>query len=249
MKKNKSAPARGKAISEYLLTTKLFCGKCKTAMVGSSGTSRNGTLHTYYVCKLSKDNKCDKKSIQKEYIEDLVINSIRKFLTDKNIERIANNVVKLYEKQQDMFIIKRLKSSISANNSKMNNLVTSLSETESESVRKIILNEIGDLEKEIKGLERELAREQKKQLDITVDNIKFFLTDLRNGYVDTPRYRKTLINALVNKVYLYDDNMIIIINTQEKGVEVDMDTLFNMEKVLIWNGMLHQYEIKENACN
>lgn len=40
MEKNKKAPARAKAKVDYLLTTKLFCGHCKAAMTGISGTSK-----------------------------------------------------------------------------------------------------------------------------------------------------------------------------------------------------------------
>lgn len=45
MAANKKAPAKHKAEDEYLLTTKLFCGKCKCMMVGESGTSRNETTY------------------------------------------------------------------------------------------------------------------------------------------------------------------------------------------------------------
>ena len=40
--KNNRAPACGKADEEYLLTTKLFCGKCGALMFGESGTSATG---------------------------------------------------------------------------------------------------------------------------------------------------------------------------------------------------------------
>ena len=40
--KNKKAPARRKAEDDYLLTTKLFCGKCGALMFGESGVSHTG---------------------------------------------------------------------------------------------------------------------------------------------------------------------------------------------------------------
>ena len=49
MVKNKKAPARARAKTEYLLTTKLFCGHCKDMMTGYSGTSKTGKLHNYYM--------------------------------------------------------------------------------------------------------------------------------------------------------------------------------------------------------
>lgn len=49
MEKNKRAPAHTKAKeSEFLLTTKLFCGKCERMMVGESGKSHTGTMPYYY---------------------------------------------------------------------------------------------------------------------------------------------------------------------------------------------------------
>lgn len=44
MAQNKKAPAKHKAEDEYLLTTKLYCGKCGCFMVGESGTSQQRTL-------------------------------------------------------------------------------------------------------------------------------------------------------------------------------------------------------------
>jgi len=51
MEKNKKAPARAKAVEDYyLLITKLFCGHCKAAMTGFSGTLHTGKFHQYYGC-------------------------------------------------------------------------------------------------------------------------------------------------------------------------------------------------------
>ncbi len=61
--KNKKAPARHKAEDDYLLTTKLYCGKCDSFMVGESGTSHTMKVHRYYRCVNTKKKKlCDKKA-------------------------------------------------------------------------------------------------------------------------------------------------------------------------------------------
>ena len=80
MEKNRKAPARSRAIEEYLLTTKLFCGHCKSMMTGISGTSKTGKSHYYYVCNNSKKKLCNKKTVRKEYIENLVVEECRKLL-------------------------------------------------------------------------------------------------------------------------------------------------------------------------
>lgn len=66
--RNKRTPAAAKAEEEYLLTTKLFCGKCGRMMVGESGTSRTGVKHYYYKCGGAKRKLgCDKKAVRKQW--------------------------------------------------------------------------------------------------------------------------------------------------------------------------------------
>ena len=73
--KNKKAPARHKAEESYLLTTKLYCGKCGALMFGESGVSHTGKIYTYYKCAAAKKKKtCDKKAVRKQWLEDLVVN-------------------------------------------------------------------------------------------------------------------------------------------------------------------------------
>ena len=83
MEKNKRAPACGKADEEYLLTTKLYCGKCGALMFGESGVSHTGRMYTYYKCAAAKKKKtCDKKAVRKQWLEDLVVNETMKLVED-----------------------------------------------------------------------------------------------------------------------------------------------------------------------
>ena len=100
----KKTPARHKAEEEYLLTTKLYCGKCQSFMVGESGHSQSkGTVHRYYKCITAKRHKtCDKKTVRKEWIEDLVIDYVRKILFDDELlETIAEKVVNVFGKENE----------------------------------------------------------------------------------------------------------------------------------------------------
>ena len=47
---NKRSIAKHKATEEYLLTTNLFCGKCKNQMFGESGKNPYGVVYRYYKC-------------------------------------------------------------------------------------------------------------------------------------------------------------------------------------------------------
>ena len=71
--KTKKAPSSHKAIDDYLLTTKLYCGHCGSFMVGESGTSNSNRIYRYYKCVTAKRRKgCHKKAVRKEWIEENV---------------------------------------------------------------------------------------------------------------------------------------------------------------------------------
>ena len=100
--KNKKAPARHKAEDDYLLTTKLFCGYCGAYLCGESGTSHTGNVHHYYKCVSVKKKRteCHKKSVRKEWIEDLVVSETMKMvMDDKAIEAIVSMLMDLQDRE------------------------------------------------------------------------------------------------------------------------------------------------------
>ena len=215
--KNKKSRSRLKTKTEYILTTKLFCGHCKDMMVGISGTSRNGKVHNYYSCNNSRRKKCHKQNVQKDYIENIVIEKTRNILTDEHINEIANKVYKLAQKEMnDNTNLKRLQKQLKENEKQNKNLIDSLKMCDVDSIRQSIFDEIQVMEQQHKEIEKDLLLESMQNVDITVPEIKFFLNEMRNGNVSDIRYRKMLVNTLINKIYLYDDNLTIIFNSQSK---------------------------------
>ena len=65
VKHNKKAPAMHRSEDDYLLTTRLFCGKCGAMMVGEIGTSHTQSKYRYYKCNQAKKHKCDKKAVKR----------------------------------------------------------------------------------------------------------------------------------------------------------------------------------------
>ncbi|MDD4406722.1 MAG: recombinase family protein [Bacilli bacterium] len=228
--KNKTAPARARAKTEYLLTTKLFCGHCKEMMTGVSGTSGTGKLHTYYCCSNVRKKKCNKKTIQKEIIERFVVKKAKEQLTDENINLIANIVVELAEKDKENSNLKKLNKLLKDNEKQKNNLFDSLKICELDNVRKSIFEEISKVDTERIGLEKEIIEEESKFVKITVPQVKYFLNHLKKGNIDDESYRKRIINVLVYKVYLYDDNDITILFTiQNKVFEGKIPSIEDIE--------------------
>lgn len=108
---NKRAPSRHKAVDDYLLTTKLYCGKCKSFMVGESGNAR-GRRYNYYKCVNTKrDKTCDKKAVKKDWIEDIVIYQVMKFINDDLlVELLVNKILSIQGKESPM--LKSLKNNL-----------------------------------------------------------------------------------------------------------------------------------------
>ena len=180
LEKNKHSRSRLKTDTEYILTTKLFCGRCKGAMVGVSGTSCNGTIHNYYSCNNSRKKKCHKRNVQKEYIENVVVEKARDILTDENINTIANNVYELAQKEmQDNTNIKRLNKQLRENEQQNKNLMDSLKTCNIDSIRQNIFTEMQKMEQQKKEIEKALLLEGMQKVDITVPEIKFFLKEMK----------------------------------------------------------------------
>lgn len=227
---NRKAPARAKAKVEYLLTTKLFCGHCKEMMTGFSGKAKSGKVYRYYICNGTKKKLCNKKMVGKEYVEDLVVRECQKLLTDRNIAKIAKEVIAVCEAEKDTANLRRLKTEISENERKHKNLINAIMECDIDSVRKSLYLEVPKLEQEHLRLEKEIALEEKSYPALTVPKVKFFLNDLKKRNINDIKYRKTLISVFVNKIYLYDDRITIIFNSSEQPLTVTDLLLSEIEK-------------------
>lgn len=148
LKKSMKARSHSKAKEEYLLTTKLFCGKCKDMMVGYGGTNRVGKVYHYYACKnrIKKNRTCDRDYIGKQFIEDLVVKTCKELLTDERIIEIAKGVAEAFEKGNDYTNHKRLEKQLQQIERKQNNLLNAIMECEDDTARKIMYAELPKLE-------------------------------------------------------------------------------------------------------
>ena len=228
--KNKYAPAMAKAKEEYILTTKLYCGHCKSPMTGTCGTSVTGITYYYYSCNGIKKKKCNRKNIQKHLIENIVINKCRDLLTDKNIKDIAKNVYEICQKENSQScLIKALEKEIKELNKNIENLLIALENGQNAD---LISERITQKRVELVKAEEQLESEKLKLVNLTEEQIIFFLEDLRNGDINDIKYRKTLVNIFVNRIYLYDDKYTMLLNVGNKRITInnillkEMDTNF-----------------------
>lgn len=150
-----------------------------------------------------------------------MVNECRKLLTNENIKKIANSISKISESEKDTAHLKFLKKALSENERKHKNALNAIIECDLESVRKSLYEQIPILEKEHSELQKQIALEEKNFPVLTVPMVHFFLRKLKDGNVDDIKYRKTLINVFINKIYLYDDKLTIIFNSGDNPVTIN----------------------------
>ena len=220
--KNRRAPARHKAEDDYLLTTKLFCGMCGAMMFGECGTSRNKNVHHYYKCANAKRTKtCKKKTVRKEWLEDLVVNETMKMIHDDDcIQSIVDAVMILQE--QENTVLPLLEKQMKDIENGIENLLNAIQAGVLTSSTK---GRLEKLEAQQKELEIRIAEEKLAKPKVSAEFVKFWLTNFRKLDPNVKSHRETLINTFVNAVYLYDEKVLITFNYKDGTKTITFDEI------------------------
>lgn len=204
LSKTATAPARGKAKVDYLLSGKLFCGHCGASMNGESGVGRSGKTYHYYSCYTKKRRLgCEKRPLRKDYIEEIVARSAFELLTDQLIDEIADMAIK--QSEQDMVNetrIPQLTEQLSEIEKSIANITTAI---EKGIASETLMNRLVQLEHEKKTINKEIKSEEKYVYRIDRDQIVFWLSQFKYGNIEDESFRRRLIDLLVNSVTVWDE--------------------------------------------
>ncbi len=211
---NKHAPGRKKEIYDFILSGKLVCGDCHKLMVGESGTSKTGAIHYYYSClsKRRKRARCDAKPVRKQYLEDMVLQTVWQVLTDAGIVRtIAETLLALHQKKaKSNAILKALESKRATALKASKNLISAIEQgiiTEQTKIR------MKELENEIARLDVDIEQEKLHSYTyLTVEMIEKYLRMATFGDISDMSIRKSIVNTYIREVIYYPDKIIITMN-------------------------------------
>ena len=210
--KNKKAPARRKAEDDYLLTTKLHCGCCGALMFGESGTSRTGEVHRYYKCATAKKKKgCKKKTVRKQWLEDLVVNQTMQLVKDDAaMESIIAKVMELQNKENTNIPLyeKQLRDAESGIQNMLNAIQAGILTSSTK-------ERLEQLEETKRELEARIAEEKLAKPKVTEEFIRFWLLRFRKLNMNQKDQRQALVDTFINSIYLYDDKVLITFNYKE----------------------------------
>ncbi len=221
MSHNKRNSGRMKAPEQYLLTGKLFCGNCGSSMVGESGTSGTGAIYNYYKCSSRKKHKdCNKENEKKAFIERLVVSEvIKRILEPGNIEEIAKRVAEIAKKE---FEDKSRLEALVAEKKEVENSIKNLLKLVEKGID---TDDVGErllsLNSQKVDLIKQISREECEKPMVDESAVVYWLRDFTKGDINDIEYQQRVIDALVNKVFIFDEDgggrkIVILCNTSSR---------------------------------
>ena len=212
LEQNKHAAAKYKADDEYILTTKLYCGKCKSFMVGESGVNHQGTKYRYYKCIDAKRGRgCDKKAVNKDEIENAVLNVVIATLSnDDYVESLIDSLMKMQESENTT--LKLLQQELSKVEKKIKNMISAI---EQGIITRSTKQRLDELESTRDNLETEIAKESMTHPIMDREFLQYWFKDFKKLNTEDLENRRMLINTFVNSVVLYDDRFDFYFNYKD----------------------------------
>ena len=220
--KNKITHGRpAKEEVNYLLTTKLFCGKCGTLMGGESGTSHMGTTYHYYKCGKAKRKgqaHCSLKAIRKEPLERFVVDTaVKLVLNDPVIEHLTDLILEAQGRENTRLPV--LKEQLRDTEKRLSNLLEAIEQGILTSTTKQRLDE---LEARQDALKASILEEELQRPALSREQILFWFEQFRQGDVNSPAYQRQIIDNFVNSVYVFEDRVVLNFNFKENAKTVPL---------------------------
>lgn len=206
---NNNKHAANKAKEVYLLSGLIYCGKCGGSMTGiHTYGGRNKGYYSYYECNVRKRTKeCDAKSINKEYVENLVINELEeKVLSPKAIDNLVIAITE-YAKSQSNEIHKDIKvfqEQLMGIETQINNIVEAIA---SGMFHPSMKEKMDVLETQKANIMQKLeeAKSQAEIHSLSAETIRKYLEKDMGIKTKSLDEQKRIIQTYVQKVVVYED--------------------------------------------
>ena len=203
--------------NEYLLTDILYCGECGCGMFGKSGTSRNKTKHYYYSCSNRIKHTCDMPYIQKDVIENAIINILNRLLFDDAVLSDLTDMIYEAINKKDNYLLDQLESEYDEKTKQLENIVDAIADG---AYTKSMIARMKELEKELESLDTSIAKEKLKNKPIEKDFITFILHKFKTNELSSNEQKKRLINTFVSKAFIYKNGKLVLMFNYKKDGEI-----------------------------
>ena len=210
---------------DYLLTGKAFCGLCGAAMIGDSGTSKDGTRHYYYTCQARKARKgCVKKSHKKDVLESAVVDFVLDVvLSDEQIEKTADAVMSVAAEEMKASPLAAMEAEYAEVKKQIDNINNAIAAGIWNSSTSAKLKELEDSAETLRESVETLRYSQSQLMDR--DRVLFFLHRFTKGDRADPLLRRHVIETFINAVYVFDDHLRVVVNNCEGNQRFPLESL------------------------
>lgn len=194
-----------RAMSDYILTGKLYCGHCGQPMVGVSGTSSTGAIHRYYSCaaRKRKSGACDKLPERKLDLEAEIVRAVcRHVLSPDILDSLIDRVVTLAEQdRQDDPVGASLQAERKTIDTSISNIIRAMEQGIFTSSTKSRLEE---LESQRADVAARISAHEAERPTITRHLVDQFLRGLCGVDASSESDRRQVIEVLVHSVVISD---------------------------------------------
>lgn len=208
--KHTSKRKKDKPAVEFLLSGKLFCGKCKAPMTGDSGTGKSGNTYYYYTCanKKSKRGKdaCRSKSYPKEKLEEFIVKFTRDdILSPEILDWLSENIIQLQSNQKDDMQIRLMLQQKKDVENKIANIMTAI---ENGIFTETTKDRLENLEEAKRNLEYNIQVEKIKNNAPaeSKDSIIYYLEQFRKNDIKDIDSQRLIINTLIDTIIIDEEN-------------------------------------------
>ncbi len=171
----------------------------------------NGNLHIPECVSVKHHKGCDKKTVKKAWIEDIVVDSIRRLImNDETIEYLTDQALETFNKESTVLPI--LQKQYAQTLTAINNLITAM---EKGIITPTTKERMEELEAEKSELSIRIMKEEMSRPKLTREEILYWFYKFRKLNPNKLDHRRTLINNFVNSVFLFEDRMVITFNFKD----------------------------------
>ena len=193
----------------YWLTGKLYCGECGSTMQGVSGTSATGRTYYYYYCSAQRRKECHLHKARKRDLEDMVLFALHNIVDDEeNVTALALDAAEYYEKNHnDTAYLEALEAKRREVEKSLANLVKVI---ERGVVSDTVTQRLTQLEEQKSALNDAIGTENVR-VSLCEDrhSIQAYFDKFLHADVNDPEIRDQVFEYFVDKVYLYDDKLVV----------------------------------------
>lgn len=194
-----------------LLSGILKCAKCGANMIIKHGhkSAETKIRYDYYVCSNKEHkyvDKCTNPNVRVDKLDKMVISKLKAY--DKNILlKSLEEILAKNSSKTEADSAQNIAEKIDLKKHQSSNLVRTLSNAPDDDTAQIIMNEISQINQEIKFLENSLLNinTEKDNLSIKTDNIELIMDALNNfneniDIIKDVKQKRLLLQCITNKI-------------------------------------------------